>query len=36
MSGVFSPALGNYGFIVRDPDLEEVKKCIEYIHKIKE
>jgi len=36
MSGVFSPALGNYGFIVRDPDLEEVKKCIQYIHKIKE
>ena len=26
MSGVFAPALGDYGYIVRSPDLEEVTK----------
>ena len=35
VSGVFSPALGNYGYLVRSPELEEVKKCIKIIQDVK-
>jgi len=35
VSGVFSPALGNYGYLVRNPEMEEVKKCIQYIQDVK-
>jgi hypothetical protein len=31
ISGIFSRALGDYGYIVRSPDLEEIIKMAEYI-----
>jgi biotin carboxylase len=31
ISGVFSAALGNYGYLVRSPDLEEIKDMVKYI-----
>jgi hypothetical protein len=31
ISGVFSAALGNYGYLVRSPDLEEIKDMVNYI-----
>lgn len=32
ISGVFSPALGNYGYIVRSPDLDFIHECAAFIH----
>jgi hypothetical protein len=34
ISGVFSAALGDYGYLVRTPDLDEVHKMAEFIHKM--
>ncbi len=34
ISGVFSPALGEYGYLARSPDLEEIHAIVEYIHKL--
>jgi biotin carboxylase len=34
VSGVFSSALGEFGYLVRSPDLEEIYTMIEYIHKL--
>jgi len=31
MSGVFSAALGDYGYLVRSPELVEVMSMIQYI-----
>ncbi len=31
MSGVFAPALGDYGYVVRSPDLEEITHITEYL-----
>ena len=31
ISGVFSAALGNYGYLVRSPDLEEINEMVKYI-----
>ena len=33
VSGVFSRALGNYGFLLRHPKLSELMKYIDFIHK---
>lgn len=33
ISGVFSAALGDYGYLVRSPDLEEIHSMAAYIHK---
>jgi len=33
MSGVFAPALGDYGYLVRSPDLGEVQEIIGKIHR---
>jgi biotin carboxylase len=33
ISGIFSAALGDYGYLVRSPDLDEIHKMAEYIHK---
>lgn len=35
VSGIFSLAMGNYGYIVRHPDLEELMKCVHLIHQMK-
>lgn len=32
ISGVFSPALGNYGYLVRSPNLEELIEIAHFIH----
>ena len=32
ISGVFSPALGDYGYLVRSPDLDEVLEMVKYVH----
>ncbi|CVK20941.1 ATP-grasp domain-containing protein [Sporomusa sphaeroides] len=32
VSGVFSAALGNYGYLVRSPELSEVMEMVEFIH----
>jgi hypothetical protein len=32
ISGVFSAALGDYGYLVRSPDLDFIYACAEYIH----
>ena len=32
ISGIFSAALGDYGYLVRSPDLEEIHAVAEYIH----
>lgn len=34
MSGVFSAALGDYGYLVRSPDLEYIHDCANYIHEL--
>ncbi len=34
MSGVFSPALGDYGYLIRSPDLEVIHACAAYIHEL--
>jgi biotin carboxylase len=34
VSGVFSAALGDYGYLARTPDLDEVHQIAAYIHKI--
>lgn len=34
ISGVFSPALGEYGYLARSPDLEEIYTIIDFIHKL--
>jgi biotin carboxylase len=34
ISGIFSPALGEYGYLARSPDLEEIFAIVEYIHKL--
>ncbi len=34
ISGVFAPALGDYGFVVRSPNLEEITQIAEYILKL--
>lgn len=31
MSGVFAPALGDYGYVARSPDLEEISQIAEYL-----
>ncbi|NTW08630.1 MAG: hypothetical protein HGA28_03580 [Anaerolineaceae bacterium] len=31
ISGVFSAALGNYGYLVRSPDLDEIYDMVKYI-----
>ncbi len=33
ISGVFSAALGDYGYLVRSPDQEEIKTMADFIHK---
>jgi len=32
ISGVFSPALGDYGYLVRSPDLDEILELVNYVH----
>ncbi len=34
ISGVFSPALGDYGYLVRSPDLEEIRSIARYIQQL--
>jgi hypothetical protein len=34
MSGVFSAALGDYGYLARSPDLEEIYTIAAYIHEL--
>ena len=34
ISGIFSAALGDYGFLVRSPDLNEIFSIAETIHKL--
>jgi biotin carboxylase len=34
VSGVFSAALGDYGYLVRSPELGEIYEMAEYIHKL--
>jgi biotin carboxylase len=34
ISGVFSPALGEYGYLARSPNMDEIHTIIEYIHKL--
>jgi len=36
VSGIFSLAMGNYGYIIRHPDLEELLKCVHLIHRLKD
>jgi hypothetical protein len=31
ISGVFSPALGDYGYLVRSPELPEIMEMVQYI-----
>ena len=33
VNGIFSAALGDYGYLVRSPDLAEVYEIVDYIHK---
>ena len=33
ISGLFSQALGNYGYLVRSPDLNEILDIVNFIHK---
>jgi phosphoribosylaminoimidazole carboxylase (NCAIR synthetase) len=33
ISGIFSAALGNYGYLLRSPDMNDFLKMVEYIHK---
>ena len=32
ISGIFSAALGNYGYLVRAPDLQKIFEAVEFIH----
>jgi ATP-grasp domain len=34
VTGVFSSALGEFGYLVRSPDLEEIYAMVEYVHKL--
>jgi hypothetical protein len=34
INGIFSAALGNYGYLVRSPDLGEIFEAVEYIHEL--
>ena len=34
VSGIFSAALGNYGYLVRSPDMEEIYKMADYIQAV--
>jgi hypothetical protein len=34
IQGVFSPALGNYGYLIRSPELDEIMQLVEYIQKV--
>jgi hypothetical protein len=34
ISGIFSAALGDFGYLVRSPDLEEIYSIADYIHKL--
>jgi len=34
ISGVFSPALGDYGYLVRSPDIDEIHSMIEFIQEL--
>jgi biotin carboxylase len=34
MSGVFSAALGDYGYLARSPELSEIFEVVEYVHKL--
>jgi biotin carboxylase len=34
ISGVFSPALGEYGYLARSPNMDEIHTIIEYIHQL--
>lgn len=34
ISGVFSPALGNYGYLIRSPYLEEIQDAVEFVHRV--
>jgi len=33
VNGIFSAALGDYGYLVRSPDLAEIYEIVDYIHK---
>ena len=35
VSGIFSAALGDYGYLVRSPDLDEIHSMAAYIHQMK-
>ena len=32
ISGIFAPALGNYGYLVRSPSLEDIREMASFIH----
>ena len=34
ISGIFSAALGDYGYLARSPDLSEIFEAVEYIHQL--
>ncbi len=34
ISGIFSAALGDYGYLVRSPDLSDIFEAVEYIHQM--
>jgi hypothetical protein len=34
VSGIFSAALGNYGYLVRSPEMEEIYKMADYIQAV--
>jgi len=34
VSGVFAPALGNFGYLIRSQNLAEIKEAIEFIHEV--
>ncbi|MGE5356745.1 MAG: ATP-grasp domain-containing protein [Deltaproteobacteria bacterium] len=36
ISGIFSLAMGNYGYIIRHQDLDELLKCVNLVHELNE
>ena len=32
ISGTFSNALGNYGYLIRSPEMNEIVEMVKYIH----
>ena len=34
ISGVFSQALGDYGYLVRSPELDEIMEMVDFVHKL--